>query len=89
LFASWGIKEGGDNFLDVVFGLKWVPKRSIKMDGVNVFTAIFLHSEVPVFAELVNNAMHGALSNADKVSYLAETDIWLLSNTDENVRMIG
>jgi hypothetical protein len=89
LFASWGIEEGGDNFLDVVFGLEWVSQRSIKIDCVDVFTAIFFHCEVSVVAEFVHNTMYGALPDANKLSYLAEADIWLLGNTDENMRMVG
>jgi hypothetical protein len=89
LFAPWGIEEGGDNFLNVVFGLEWVSKRSIKIDGVDVFTAIFLHCEVSVVAEFMHNAMHGALSDANEVGYFTEAYIWLLGNTDENMRMVG
>jgi hypothetical protein len=72
-----------------VFGLKWVAKWTIKMDGVDVFTAIFFHCEVSVVAEFVHNAMHSALSDANKLSYLTKADIWLLGNTDENMRMVG
>ena len=51
--------------MNVVFGFKWVAKRFVEVDRIDIVSPNFGDGYVASVNQFVNNAMHGSLSNAN------------------------
>jgi hypothetical protein len=51
--------------MNVVFGFKWVAKRFVQVNRIDIVSANFGNGDVTGVNQLVNNAMHGSFSNAN------------------------
>jgi hypothetical protein len=66
-------------------GFQWVAQRAVEVDFVDVSPTFFGHREIASVDQLMDNAMHCALANADSDGHFAETYVGLLRDADQDV----
>jgi hypothetical protein len=74
--------------VNVVVRFKRVTKRLVKVNGVGVFATFASDCQVTNITEFMNNAVHCAFLNTHELGHFAEPYIGLLSDADEDMRVV-
>ena len=74
--------------MNVVFGFKWVAKRFVEVNRIDIVSPNFGDGDVASVNQFVNYAVHRSFSNANQLCDFAEAHIWILCNAHQHVGVV-
>ena len=86
--VRWCEAQSVQELADLVVGLRFVSHRAGPVDHVAASPADALAGDEPALDEVSDDSLRRPLGDPDHRD-VAETDVWVTSDTEEHLRVIG